>query len=167
MLGSADTECVEVAEGADGKEVLEATGWNLLWTPDSSFGQMICKINDIGTDVGGEFCVYSGEFWNFNVIDKGKWGHSPIGLNGGDTCWNRDFSFSDWTQIVHYCARDGDIIGFAFGSPGAEPYMLKVADVNVKVDDKKENSADEDGGSIEVSPGSSVEMEIELENLYS
>jgi len=167
--GNAESRCVDVPEGTDGYEVLEATGWNMLWTPDSEFGQMVCRINSVGTDVNSisDYCEYYGDYWNFVLEDNDEWGHSPIGLNGGDKCWNRDFSYADWTSIVHYCARDGDLIGFAFGDSGAEPYMLHIKDIKVEVDGKKESSADEDGGKIDVEPGSKIELSVELENLYS
>jgi len=38
-----------------------------LWSPESAFGQLICKINGEGTDIQGNFCAYFGEFWNFNI----------------------------------------------------------------------------------------------------
>lgn len=161
-----DGECVDVSEGSNGKEVLDATDLNILWTPDSIWGQMICKINGIGTNVAGSTCKYDGEFWNFVIKDSDGWGHSPVGLNGGSQCWNRDFAFSDWSTIVHYCAEDNDLIGFAFGEAGAAPDMLKIDDIKIKVDGKR-SSADEDGGTIkDVEPESHIEIEIKLENLY-
>lgn len=163
---TADGRCINVNEGADGKEVLEKTGFDLLWTPDSMFGQMLCKINGIGTNVAGSVCHYDGEFWNFVLKDGDKWGHSPVGLNGGNECWNRDFSFSDWDKIVHYCAKDNDLIGFAFGAAGASPDMLKIKEVTIRVDGKK-SSADKAGGTIkEVYPQSKIQVEVKLKNLY-
>jgi hypothetical protein len=163
---TADGECIDISEGSDGKEVLDATDLDILWTPDTIWGQMICKINGIGTDVQGSTCEYSGDYWNFVLKDGDEWGHSPVGLNGGDKCWNRDFSFSDWSTIVHYCAEDDDLIGFAFGGAGTAPDMLLIDDIKIKVDGKKSN-ADEDGGTIkDVEPESKIEIEVKLENLY-
>ena len=124
---TADSKCVNIADSVDGKAALDATGFSTLWTPDSEFGQMVCKIGGVGTDVNSAtgYCEYSGDFWNFVLKDGAKWGHSPIGLNGGTQCWNRDFSWSDWSTIVHYCARDGDLIGFAFVRAGAENQLTK------------------------------------------
>lgn len=165
---TADSECVNVEENADGKEVLDATSFDVLWTPESIWGQMICRINGIGTDVEGTACHYEGEFWNFVLKDENKWGHSPVGLNGGDKCWNKDFSWSDWTQVVHYCAQDNDLIGFAFGEAGSEPNMLKIKNIEVYVDGDKEKSADESGGKVDnVNPESNIKLRIEVENLYS
>lgn len=163
-----DSECVDVADNADGKEVLDATGFNVEWTSDTMWGQMACRINGIGTDVDGTTCQYDGEFWNFILKDGNSWGHSPIGLNGGTQCWDRDFSFSDWSTIVHYCTRDGDLIGFAFGGGGFSPNLLKINDIETNVDGDKRSGADEDGGTIkDVAPGSEITLEIEIENLYS
>jgi hypothetical protein len=162
----ADGDCVNVPDGADGRDVLDKTNLDILWTPDSLWGQMVCKINGVGTNVEGNVCQYNGEFWNFVLKDGDEWGHSPVGLNGGNECWNRDFSFSDWNTIVHYCAHDDDLIGFAFGDAGAVPEMLKINDVVIKVDGKK-SSADEKGGTIkDVAPESKIEIEVKVENLY-
>ena len=44
---------------------------------------------------------------------------------------------------------------------------LKVKDIKVYVDGKKEAGADKDGGKIDVIPGSKVELKVKLENLYT
>ncbi len=165
--GTADSKCVDVTNNLDGKGLLDLTDFDILWTPESIYGQMICKINRIGTDVGTTgYCEYSGSFWNFAIKDGDKWGHSPVGLNGGDSCWNRDLSFNDWSKIVHYCVRDNDLIGFAFGEAGAVPEMLKINNIEIKVDGKINRITE--GETIEnVEPESKIKIELELKNLYS
>jgi len=165
-----DSKCIDIDEGKNGYDVLEATGFDILWSPESTWGQMVCKINDIGTDIQGTSCYYDPnkqEFWNFALVDGTKWGHSPVGLNGGDECWNRDFSWSDWSKVVHYCVKDGDMLGFAFGKGGAEPEMFKANTTKIDVDGKKQSDSKTRSGKIvDVFPGSVVEFKIELENLY-
>ncbi len=164
-----DSKCADIDEGKDGYDVLEATGFDILWSPESVWGQMVCKINDIGTDVNTQTgsCEYSGDFWNFVLVEGSKWGHMPVGLNGGDECWNRDFSWSDWSKVVHYCAKDGDVIGFAFGPEGSEPEMFKVNISDIYVDGEKLSDKDARRGKIEgVFPESTIEFKMELENMY-
>ena len=172
--GTVKTDCVNVPENSDGKEILDKIVFNILWSPTSVFGQLICKIEDEGTEIEGNFCAFSGEFWNFNILGYGSnsWLHSPVGHNGPGGCWNRDeLSFGG-----HYCAVDKDVLGYKFGSGGDEPPLktyeqvcekLKVKDIKAYVDGKKQSGVDEDGGKIDATPGSKLELKIELENAYS
>ncbi|MBI2139235.1 hypothetical protein HYU13_06610, partial [Candidatus Woesearchaeota archaeon] len=61
----AESRCFTVPENSNGIEVLQKAGLRLLLTSPSQFGRMVCKIDDIGTDISGSFCAFSGEFWNF------------------------------------------------------------------------------------------------------
>ena len=148
-----DYECVDVEDNANGYEVLEATSLNLLWSPTSFYGTLLCKINEIGDDVSGDYCEYNGEFWNFNLLDNTEFKHMPVGFDGGSTCWNRDFDFSDWSLIVHYCAQDGDVLGFAYGD-FVQPEMLKINEIDFYVDGDKES------GTIKLSPDSELKVKI-------
>ena len=188
--GSVKTDCVNVAENTDGYDILQKSIFDILWAapyidigglfgiPGTSFGQAICKINNEGTDVQGSGCFPWDESWNFNILPYGDnaWIHSPVGHNGDGGCWNGDeFSFTG-----KYCGIDKDLIGYDFGSFPAEPpllayeqvceklfEMIKVKDIQVYVDGKKESGADEDGGKIDAVPGSEIELKIEIENLYA
>ena len=172
--GTIKTDCVNVPQETDGFEILEKSVFDILWSPSSVFGQLVCKINDEGTEISGNFCEFSGSFWNFNILPEGgnEWIHSPVGHNGPGGCWNRNIlSFGG-----HYCGIDKDVIGYDFGSGGDEPPLktyeqvcekLKVKDISVYVDGKKEAGADEEGGKIDVVPGSKIELTIKIENLYS
>ena len=165
-----DGDCIDIDEGKNGKDVLEAMNLDLLWTPESIWGQMVCKINDVGTDLDGTTCYYDlvkQEFWNFALVDGDEWGHSPVGLNGGDECWNRDFSWSDWSKVVHYCVKDGDVLAFVFGPGGVEPDTFNVNVSKIYVDGEKQKESKTRGGKIiDVFPESVVEIKLELENLY-
>jgi hypothetical protein len=172
--GIVKSDCVSVDENTDGFDMLEESVFKILWSPESVFGSLVCKIEGVGTEVSGTFCEFFGGFWNFNILPNGNnaWIHSPVGHNGPGGCWNRDeFSFAG-----HYCAVNKDVLGYKFGSGGDEPPLhtyaqvcekLDVKDIKVYVDGKKESGADEDGGKIDVLPGSKIELEIELENLYN
>ncbi len=171
--GTIKTDCVNVPSETDGYEILEKSVFDVLWSPESSFGQLACKINGEGTNVSGSFCEFFGDFWNFNILPNGnnEWIHSPVGHNGLEGCWNRDvLSFGG-----HYCGVDKEVIGYKFGPGGNEPPLktyeqicekLKIEDIKIYVDGKKEAGADEGGGKIDAVPGSKLELKIKLENLY-
>jgi len=92
-----DSTCIDIDEGKSGYELLEDTNFGLLWSPASAFGRMICKIDDIGTDVDGQYCAYSGEYWNLALNRDGKWLHLPVGLDAGTDCWN--YEFMGWSLL--------------------------------------------------------------------
>lgn len=158
-----DSKCVDIEEGKNGYELMEKTGWSLLWSPASAYGHMLCKINDVGTDVSGQYCGYSGDYWNIVLNRDGKWLHLPVGLDSPGNCWNYDIA--SWNG--HYCIKNGDVLGFAFGSSGAEPEMFKANISKVYVDGEKQTKLDQGGGKVKnVFPGSNLELKAELENLY-
>ena len=172
--GTIKTDCVNVPQETDGFEILEKSVFDILWSPSSAFGQLVCKIDNEGTEIQGNFCEFSGEFWNFNILPYGdsEWLHSPVGHNGPGGCWNRNMaSFGG-----HYCGIDKDVLGYKFdsgsdGEPQLKTYKqvcekLDVKDITVYVDGKKEAGADEDGGKIDAIPGSKIELKIKIENLY-
>ena len=184
--GEVDSECVEIDEGKSGYDVMEEAGLDITWSEyylktvfgtDYDYGHSLCKISDIGEEVDysslkeGMSCEwnkkYQESFWNFVLVDGTEWGHLPVGFDGGNICWNRDFSWSDWTTFVHYCVQDGDFIGVAFGPAGAEPDMFKVNVSKIYVDGEKQRESKTKGGKIvDVFPESKVKIKIELENLY-
>ncbi len=185
--GTVKTDCVNVDENTDGFAILEKSVFDILWSSKPyidllfgiSYGHSLCKINGEGTEINsfGTGCEYFGDFWNFNILPYGdnEWSHSPVGHNGDGGCWNRKItSFGG-----HYCGVDKDVIGYKFasgvlgnGEPRLKTYAdvcekLGVKDIVVYVDGKKEAGADEDGGKIDVIPGSKIELKIKIENLYS
>lgn len=161
--GEADSKCIDMAEGKNGYNLMQEVGWSLLWSPNTTYGHMLCKIKDIGTEVSGNFCAYSGDFWNIVLNRNNKWVHLPVGLDAPGNCWNYDINSWDG----HYCTKDGDVLGFAFGSAGSKPEMFKANITKVYVDGEKQKESNVRRGKItDVFPGSTVEIKIELENLY-
>ena len=161
--GAPDSKCITVDEGKNGFDLMQLTNWDLLWGPETAFGHMLCKINDIGTEVSGNFCEYSGEFWNIVLVREGKWLHMPVGLDGPGGCWNYDIN--SWNG--HYCTNNKDVLAFAFGEAGAEPNMFDANVSRVDVDGKKETKITPSGGKIRNAfPGSKIEFKMEFENLY-
>jgi len=159
----ADSECFDIDEDKNGYELIEETNWDLLWSPVSAFGHMICRINDEGTDVSGQYCEYTGDFWNLVLNRDGEWIHLPIGLDAPGGCWNYDMN--SWSG--HYCTKDGDVLGLAFGAAGAEPEMFKVNVSKIYIDGEKQRDSKTKGGKIvDVFPESKIKVKIELENLY-
>ena len=168
--GSLFKKCITAGEGANGREILEKTGLDILWSPTTAYGSLICKINREGTDVSGNNCEYFGEFWNFNILVNSEWQHMPVGHDAPGGCWNRDISSWDG----HYCGVNGDVIGYKFTDSGAPPMMvfddicpetrIAISDLKVEVDGKDKNL--KDGDTIKnVKPGSEVEFRLEVENL--
>ena len=155
--GNVDSECVDVEDNADGYEVLEATSFDIEWKDwGALLGHSLCKINGVGRDADNCFGEIGDPYWNFNIVEDGKWSHALVGFDGTGGC------------SVHYCAKDEDIIGFSWGTSGAKPEMLKIKDLKAYVDGDKKSGADEDGGRIkDVKPGSRVKLKIGVENLYS
>jgi hypothetical protein len=49
----------------------------------------------------------------------------PVGWDAGDTCWNRDSLSYDG----HYCARDGDVLGYAYGPWGTQPVHKSLSEI--------------------------------------
>jgi len=154
---TADSECVDVANNANGYEVLEAASLNIEWKDwGALYGHSLCRINGVGRDVDNCFGNLGDPYWNMNLLENNKWNHAMIGFDSSGGC------------SVHYCAEDNDMIGFAWGTDGAMPEMLKINDIEAQVNGDKKSGADEDGGTIkDVTPGSEIKLEIEIENLYS
>ena len=171
--GSFFTQCLYAGDGISGYDLLESSGLDLLWTPQSAFGRMICKINGEGTEVSGQWCEYSGKYWTFSINDGAGWAHAPVGLGPVSGCWNREMGSWDG----HYCSLNQDVIGFVFGSGTDTPAefsfpeicrMLRILQVDSHVDGRSDSRLS-DGDRIrkKARPGSKVEFNILVENSYS
>jgi len=170
--GSDYGECVQIAEGKDGYELLEKSGLSIRWSDKGSFGRLICSINNVGVATQGSTCDWDGDkYWGFFMLDGGSWVYLPVGHDGGEECWNGGLSSYDG----HYCAADNDVLGYRYGTYGDEPQAFTYEDVchplmarkvTVEVDGDKD-TADEHGGTIDAYPGATLEFDIELENLES
>lgn len=170
--GSVHGECLQTKKDTNGYDLLQKLSLPTSWAGPSSFGHMLCKINNIGTDPTGDFCSFSGKFWSFYKLENSNWVPMPVGFDSGDSCWNNDLnSFGG-----HYCVKDKDVIGFKFieyGDPEPAIYSfdkicnpLNLKDVRVYVNGKKQKDANEKGGTIEASPDSNILFKIEIENNY-
>ena len=161
------SKCFEIDENADGVRVFEQLA-TLTLSPNGTFGRLVCKVDGKGTEVQGNFCQFSGKFWNFAKIEGNEWKHMPIGLDGGPTCWNRDINFNDFSQIVHYCATEGDTVALAFGDSLKVPDMLKIKDFKAFVDGSRVAGVNLSDTRINynITPGAEVRFKVELENLY-
>jgi len=118
---------------------------------------------------------YSG--WNFWVSDNDNSFKEPPELAPGWGMGVDDYKITS----------NGDVIGINFGTTAfnsdwtvktmaSEPSYVKysnlcenldVKNIKVYVDGKKESGVDEDGGKIDVIPGSTIELKVELENLFT
>ncbi|MBI2548953.1 hypothetical protein HYW21_06395 [Candidatus Woesearchaeota archaeon] len=169
--GTTVMNCVDAEEEETGFEVMERTSFDLLWSDPDAEGHDLCRINGYGDPLAGTSCSITNQFWNFYLIDDGAYVKSPVTYDGNGNCWNGKFTASG----QKYCARQGDVIGLAYGVTGTKPprytfrdscAYLDFKEVEVFVDDDK-SSADEDGGRIkDVKPGSVVKFDITLESLF-
>ncbi len=125
--GGSYSECVDVTEGIDGYQVMQATDLGLMWGgPHALYGHSLCKIEGEGTETTPTGCEFTGEYWNLWIIKSGSsWTSMPVGYDGGDTCWNRE----DYSWDGHYCAVDGDVLGFAFGEWNTKPGRVEYGDI--------------------------------------
>lgn len=163
-------QCLEVAAGTNGYDLLQKTGLSLLWAGPSTFGHMLCRINGVGDEVSGNACQYSGKYWGLLLAKDNAWNYLPVGFDGGSACWNGEANSYDG----HYCAEEGDLLGFRYGAYGELPDFhsfdevcnsLILEDITIEVDGDKE-SADEKGGSVTAKPASTLNFKIELKNNY-
>ncbi len=109
-------ECVEVERSADAYTVLQETNLPVTWTIHPIYGHGLCAIFDIGCLETG--CVCKSRYWNFYVMRNDlSWVRSPVGFDGGSSCRE------------HYCAWDGDVLGFTFDSVGGKPKEIIFEDI--------------------------------------
>ncbi|MBN2517582.1 MAG: hypothetical protein JXB14_01935 [Candidatus Altiarchaeota archaeon] len=118
--GTVLTKCVDVANGKSAYDVLQKTRFAIGWGgPHSLYGHALCEIEGFGSEPTPDGCAPPWDnYWGFQLALSGasSWSYSPVGFDQGG-CWNRDFSSFDG----HYCAMEGDVLGFAYGSFGTIP----------------------------------------------
>jgi hypothetical protein len=102
-------ECVEVEENANAYEILQESSLKTVWSLHPQHGHGLCAILDTGCPAENCFC--STRYWNLHIKKQGEnsWSHSPVGFDGGSTC------------SQHYCAKDGDMVGFTYNIRGEKP----------------------------------------------
>ncbi|MFH1054458.1 MAG: hypothetical protein V1744_00020 [Candidatus Altiarchaeota archaeon] len=112
--GSTHIECIEASNLTDGYNVANKMAPDITWGgPHPLYGHSLCKINGGGTEPNAGGCEWGSEYWAYWVIKEGSysWLSIPVGHDGGEECWNRDPG--GW--VGHYCAVDGDVIGYVYG----------------------------------------------------
>ena len=160
--------CVNVDDNSDGYELLDKLdSLDIEWSNAGMFGHALCKINDVGEDVSGTSCAWGSEYWAIYIADNGAWAYSPVGLDAPGDCWNGDFG----SYGGHYCANDGDVLGFAHGEYGSEPDFyshesicsdkLELVKVDVEVDGEEEEGTIDD-----VKPLSEIDIEVKVKSLF-
>jgi hypothetical protein len=105
------TKCVTVSDNADAYKVIQETSLDIAWSYfGGSLGHGLCGINEVGCPSENCYCDAS-KYWGFYVKQKtsGSWSYSQTGFDGGTSC------------SEHYCAKDGDMIGLAYGEFGTKP----------------------------------------------
>ena len=170
--GSNHIQCISASENANGYELLSKLSLFTLWAGPGPFGHQLCQINGIGDSVSGTGCSYSGKYWRFLKGTKNNWEYMPVGFNGGTSCWNNDINSFDG----HYCAKENDLIALSYGKfddpkPSFKNFdeicnPLKLNEIKIYTDGKKQSDVDEEGGTIEAKPGSKINFKIEIENNY-
>ncbi len=172
--GSVHGQCLESNENTNGYNLLLKLSLSTLWAGPGLFGHMLCQVNGVGQEVSGNFCSFTGgKFWSFYILKDNKWKSLPVGFDGGENCWNGDINIPAGD---HYCVKDKDVIGLNFIEYGNAPppvysfnqicNPLELSDLKIYVNGKKQADADEEGGSIEAKPDSTILFKIGLENNY-
>lgn len=111
------TKCLSVDEDTNGYDVMQETGLDIGWSDPSEYGHAMCRIEDIGCPSSNCWCEYP-SYWNFYIKSgDDSWSYSPVGFDGGESC------------SEHYCAKEEDVLGFAYGGYGTEPSDIPFADV--------------------------------------
>lgn len=130
--GDVIAKCLDVSENTNAYEVLGKTGLNIGWSESGMFGHGLCMINNTGCPPSNCYC--DTKYWGFYIAkqDEKKWVYSPVGFDGGEVCWNRDQNSFDG----HYCAIQGDVLGFKYAGFGDTPVYLNFKDICVQKSDK-------------------------------
>lgn len=139
--GTEYTKCVSVSDGADGYEVLEETGLDIDWLYfDSSLGHGLCGIEDIGCPSSNCWCG-GDSYWGFMMKSSGEdsWTYSPVGFDGGDSCWNGEPDSWDG----HYCSEADDVFGVAWGPYGTQPTNYDFDEICLAGDEDLNNLVDD------------------------
>lgn len=116
--GTVDRGCLNLPEDDNGYNLLAATGINLTWHDSGpALGHGLCAIDGVGCPQ--ENCWCTDKYWGFYIRKTGEadWTYSAVGFDGGTSC------------SEHYCAKEGDVVGFAYGAYGTKPQSFSFSDV--------------------------------------
>jgi hypothetical protein len=95
-------KCVDFKDGESAFEFIKNSGLVVGTYKYETLGIALCKIGPFGCDASNCFC--KSDYWGFYYLDGKDWKYSDSGI--GD-----------------YKMRDGDVIGFRWGSYGDTPEM--------------------------------------------
>lgn len=159
------TNCLNVKNGVEGDKLLDSTIFDISWSAAGIYGKALCKIDNIGDEVVGDGCKWGTKYWGFYILKNGAWSYMPVGFSGSVGCWNGDLSSYDG----HYCAIDGDVLGFKYGGYGILPNlsntMLELNEMTIEVNGKDMDV--EEGETIKkIKPESKIKISADLKNIY-
>jgi hypothetical protein len=131
--GGTYQKCISVARLANAYDVLEETGKDITWSSPGPWGHGLCAIGDTGCEAKNCFCDQVNS-WRFYVKQwsSESWTMSMKSFDGGSNCEE------------HYCAQDGDVIGFAYGPDGTEPASFVYDDICEPVSRSTDSDDEED-----------------------
>lgn len=95
-------KCVDFQGGDSAFEFIKNSGLVVATYKYETLGIALCGIGSVGCDAGNCFC--KPDYWGFYYLDGNNWNYSDAGI--GD-----------------YSMKDGDVIGFRWGSYGNTPEM--------------------------------------------
>jgi hypothetical protein len=114
--GAVYKDCITTERNANAYGILKQTGLAMTWTNHPGFRHSLCAIFDVGCKQTA--CSCGSKHWNFYTQKaNGSWTYSPVGYDGGSSCKQ------------HYCAKEGDILGFNFNSDGKPPSNATFSDL--------------------------------------
>jgi hypothetical protein len=108
--GQLIAKCVTTSPDANAYAIMQQTGQNIAWAYyGQALGHGLCSITGIGCPSSNCYCDPD-SYWNFYAKEAGgEWTYSAVGFDGGTSC------------AEHYCAEEGEMLGFAYGSYGTAP----------------------------------------------
>jgi hypothetical protein len=111
-------KCVTTSQDANAYSILQEARQDIAWSYyGQSLGHGLCSISGIGCPSSNCYCDPNA-YWNFYSKEvSGEWTYSAVGFDGGSTC------------SEHYCAEDGEMLGFGYGSYGTTPSAYSFDDV--------------------------------------
>lgn len=111
------TECIDVKENANAYEILQKSSLETAWSFHSVYGHGLCAVFD--TSCPADDCFCSARYWNFYIKKSGEnsWTNSPVRFDGESSC------------SEHYCAVDGDLLGFTYDMYDIKPPAFTFRDI--------------------------------------
>ena len=126
--GTTTMECVEVVDMSDGYETTSKARLPITWSDGGAWGHGLCGINDVGCPEDDCYCGGS-EYWSFHASDGSNWKYMPVGWDAGEDCWDGVFEYGSQHNNQHYCARRGDVLGYAWGPWGTKPTHISYEEI--------------------------------------